>query len=121
MIECHLTQVDGPAAAASSRLPRVMCRVDRAQADGDVQAAVCRIHESATAQRKVLESMNRDLAVELRQGNSYAGSAAAAYRNFTSKVSGVLAAAARETTPRRLSEFSTAELLEELRRRHSRD
>ncbi|WP_078293568.1 hypothetical protein [Mycobacterium sp. D16R24] len=71
---------------------------------------------------KVLESMNKDLVVELRQPRPYIGDAAHAYVDFTSKVSRVLAAAGIEADPlRRISEFSTAELLEELRRRHSRD
>lgn len=71
---------------------------------------------------KVLESMNKDLVVELRQQpRPYIGDAAHAYVDFTSQVSRVLTAAGIEADPRRrISEFSTAELLEELRRRHSR-
>lgn len=69
----------------------------------------------------VLQSMNRDLAVELWRPRAHTGEAACAYADFSAEISRVLAAAGIEAAPpRRISEFSTAELLDELRRRHSR-
>lgn len=102
--------------------------MDRAEDEKAAHAAIDRapvfadVLRQQSESRRVLESMNTALAVELRQRGPYTGVAAHAYADFTSKVSRALAAAGLDSDPpRRISEFSTAELLEELRRRHSRD
>ncbi len=102
--------------------------MDRGKADKDAQATVHLALECADALRRQsdarrgLESMKTDLDDELALCGPYTGVAAKAYAEFTSKVSRALAAAGPDADPpRRISEFSTNELLDELRRRHLQD
>ncbi|SIC20187.1 hypothetical protein [Mycobacteroides abscessus] len=107
--------------------------MDPAQADEEVKAAVVRAHQFADALRRSAEARRPPLSgpgPEVSVRNAYSGVAAADYARVAEDVSRmateiprILAAAEARMagSARRISEFSTAELLDELRRRHAQD
>lgn len=104
--------------------------MDPEQADEDAKAAVVRAHQFADTLRRSAEARRPPMSPPDPEMNAYSGVAAADYARVAEDVSRmateiprmVAAAEARRAgTARRISEFSTAELLDELRRRHAQD